>query len=487
MSTDITVIVLAAGGGTRMRSKTMKVLHPIAGRSMVGHVLNAVVGVRPTRVVAVVGHQREQVGPHIQALLPDAVLAVQETQEGTGHAVRIAMQALGDGVTGTVLVAYADTPLLEGATLRAFADDHVASGRAMSILSGDLPDPTGYGRVIRGEDGTVTAIVEQKDATPAQAQVTEVNSGIVAYDAAFLASALPRIGNDNAKGEYYLTDTVALARQDGQVVGAFPLDDVDQTEGANDRAQLAVLARKLNDRILRRWMLEGVTVLDPASTWVDSDVTLAPDVTLLPGVQLLGTTTVAEDAVIGPDCTLKDVEIGEGARVVRTHGELAVIGTGAQVGPFSYLRPGAILGAGGKIGAFVEVKNSHIGAGAKVPHLSYVGDAEIGEGTNIGAGAIFANYDGVVKNRTTIGRHVKTGVHNSFVAPVTVGDGATTGAGSVIRRDVPPGALAVSSGQQRHIEGWVFRKRPGTDAAAAAEAARAVDPGVAATTEGGES
>ena len=488
---EITVIVLAAGGGTRMKSKTMKVLHPIAGRSMVGHVLAAVSAVHPARVVAVVGHQRDQVGPHIQALMPDVVLAVQDDQRGTGHAVTVAMEALGDGVTGTVIVTTGDTPLLEGASLRAFAADHTASGRAMSILSGEVPDPFGYGRVIRDGDGTVSAIVEQKETTPEQAAVREINSGILAFEASFLQDALPRIGNANAKGEYYLTDTVRLARAAGQQVGAFAIDDVQQTEGANDRSELARLARLKNERILEHWMTEGVTIIDPATTWIDVDVTLAPDVTLLPGVQLLGATVVAEDAVIGPDCTLKDVEIGCGAKVVRTHGELAVIGAGASVGPFSYLRPGTRLDAGGKIGAFVEVKNSHIGNGAKVPHLSYVGDADIGEGTNIGAGTIFANYDGVTKHRTVIGRHAKTSSNNTFVAPVTIGDGAVTGAGSVIRRDVPPGALAVSSSQQRHIEGWVFRKRAGTAGAEAAQAAlAAIDepdggPGVGQSAAGG--
>ncbi len=482
---DLTVIVLAAGGGTRMKSKTMKVLHPIAGRSMIGHVLAAVAAVEPTRVVAVVGHQREQVGPHIEALVPGVVLAVQESQDGTGHAVRIAMEALGRGQTGTVIVTTGDTPLLEGASLRAFAEDHAGSGRVVSVLTGEVPDPTGYGRVIRDEDGSVAAIVEHKEASPEQATVREINSGILAFDAAFLEEVLPRLSNDNAKNEYYLTDTVKLARDAGRQVGAFRVEDVLQTEGANDRAEMAELAHEKNRRILRRWMAEGVTVVDPATTWVDVDVVLASDVTLLPGVQLLGATVVGEDAVVGPDCTLKDVEIGEGARVVRTHAELAVIGAGADVGPFSYLRPGARLGAQGKIGAFVEVKNSQIGAGAKVPHLSYVGDAEIGEGTNIGAGTIFANYDGQKKHRTVIGRHARTASNNTFVAPVTIGDGAATGAGSVIRRDVPPGALAVSSGQQRHIEGWVFRKREGTPSADAAREAIDSGPGVADTGERG--
>jgi bifunctional UDP-N-acetylglucosamine pyrophosphorylase/glucosamine-1-phosphate N-acetyltransferase len=479
-STDhaITVIVLAAGGGTRMKSKTMKVLHPLAGRSMIGHVLSAVAAVEPHRVVAVVGTQREQVAPHIEELLPGAVLAVQETQDGTGHAVQVAWAALepADRV-GTVLVAYGDTPLLEGESLRAFAADHVAAGRGVSILSGIVADPFGYGRVLRDESGAVTGIVEQKDASAEQAAVNEINSGILAFDAGFLDRALPRLTNDNADGEYYLTETVALAREDGLDVGAFAIDDVLQTEGANDRVQLAALAKEKNRRILTRWMRDGVTIIDPESTWIDVDVRLAPDVTILPGVQLLGATVVEEDAVIGPDSTLKDVEVGVGARVVRTHAVLAVIGAGANVGPFSYLRPGTELGVGGKIGAFVETKNAQIGDGAKVPHLSYVGDAEIGEGTNIGAGTVFANYDGVAKHRTVVGRHARTASNNTFVAPVHIGDGAGTGAGAVVREDVPAGALAVSAGKQRTIEGWAVQKRAGTPQGRAAEAAGATARG----------
>ncbi len=475
-STGVTVIVLAAGGGTRMKSKTMKVLHPIAGRSMIGHVLTAARMVEPTRVVAVVGHQREQVGAHIQQFDPSVTLAVQETQEGTGHAVRVAVEALG-GCTGTVLVSTGDTPLLEGESLREFVAAHHASGDAMTILSGVVDDPTGYGRVIR-TGGGVTAIVEERECSEDEAKVREINSGILAFDADFLTDALARLQPHPHKAEYYLTDTVALAVESGLGVGAVPIDDWRQTEGANDRAELAALGAEKNARILNHWMSEGVSIMDPATTWIDVDVTLSPDVTLLPGVQLLGATTVAEDAVIGPDTTLKDCEVGAGARVIRTHAELAVIGEDALVGPFSYLRPGTSLAAGGKIGAFVETKNAVIGRGAKVPHLSYVGDAEIGEGTNIGAGTIFANYDGVAKHRTVIGRHARTGSGNVFVAPVTVGDGAVTGAGSTIRRSVPPGALAVSGGPQRLVEGWVFRRREGTAAADAAREALAGDPGV---------
>jgi len=468
---NLTVIVLAAGGGTRMKSKTMKVLHPIAGRSMIGHVLRAVQAVEPTRVVAVVGHQREQVGPHIMELVPTALLAIQETQEGTGHAVRIAMEAAG-ATTGTVIVAAGDTPLLEGDSLRAFAIEHEAAQRAVSILSGRVPNPFGYGRIVRNHEGDVEAIVEEKEATPEQREIDEINSGILAFDAEFLVSALARITNDNAKGEYYLTDAVHLAREDGLTVGAHLIDDVAQTEGANDRAQLAELGKELNRRIVRRWMLDGVTVMDVATTWIEADVVIGSDATILPGTQLLGATVIGEDAVIGPDTTLKDCEIGAGARVIRTHGELAVIGDRATVGPFAYLRPGTQLGVGGKIGTFVETKNSRIGDGAKVPHLSYVGDAEIGEGANIGAGTIFANYDGVAKHRTTVGRHAKTGSNNTFVAPVTIGDGAGTAGGTVVRRNVPPGALAVSSSAQRNLEGWTESKRAGTAQAGAAGAAR---------------
>ena len=457
MSSDLTVIVLAAGGGTRMKSKTAKVLHEIGGRSMVGHVLAAVKVLDPTRVVAVVGHQREQVGPHIEALLPGVMLAVQEDQQGTGHAVRVAMQAAGS-TSGSVLVVYGDTPLLKGESLRAFAQEHEAAQSAVSVLSAVMDDPFGYGRIVRKDEGDLEAIVEERDATVEQREIREIGSGIFAFDAEFLVEALPRIGNDNAKGEYYLTDTVALAREAGLTVAAFPLEDVIQTEGANDRVQLAHLGRELNRRIVEAWMRQGVTVMDPATTWVDADVTLALDVTLLPGTQLLGATVVAEDAVIGPDTTLKDCEIGAGARVVRAHGELAVVGDGANVGPYAYLRPNTRLESGGKIGTFVETKNARIGAGAKVPHLSYVGDAEIGEDTNIGAGTIFANYDGVSKHRTTVGKGVKGGANNTYVAPVEIGDGAMTGGGTVVRRDVPPGALAVSGGPQRNLERKLERR-----------------------------
>jgi bifunctional UDP-N-acetylglucosamine pyrophosphorylase/glucosamine-1-phosphate N-acetyltransferase len=480
---ELTVVVLAAGGGTRMKSKTMKVLHHIGGRSMIGHVLTAVRSVEPHRVVAVVGHQREQVGAHVMELVPDTVLAVQEVLDGTGGAVRVALQASGT-TRGTVVVATGDTPLLEGESLRRFVADHRAAEQVVSILSGIVANPFGYGRILRNDEGDVEGIVEEKDASPQQREIAEISSGILAFDAEFLVGALSRLTNDNAKGEYYLTDTVKIAREDGLTVGAFPIDDVMQTEGINDRVQLAEMGKELNRRIVTRWMRDGVTVMDPGTTWIDADVKLEADVTILPGVQLLGATVVAEDAVIGPDTTLKDCEVGSGARVVRAHAELAVIGDRATVGPFAYLRPGTVLGAEGKIGTFVETKNARIAEGAKVPHLSYVGDAEIGERANIGAGTIFANYDGLAKHRTTVGRWFRGGSNNTFVAPVDIGDGAATGGGTVVRHDVPPGALAVSSGPQRNLAGWVTSKRAGTPQAEAARQSLG-GPGDASDEEGG--
>ncbi|MEH3068535.1 MAG: bifunctional UDP-N-acetylglucosamine diphosphorylase/glucosamine-1-phosphate N-acetyltransferase GlmU [Aeromicrobium erythreum] len=467
-SSPVTAIVLAAGAGTRMKSRTAKVLHELGGRSMLVHALQAVRQVGAARVVAVVGHDREQVSAAVTAHDAGVVQAVQEEQRGTGHAVRVALDALDDVPEGTVLVTYGDVPLLTAHTLSTLLLDHTHEGRAVTILTAELPDPTGYGRILRDEHGAVVAIREHKDADEPERLVKEVNSGILAVDAVFLDHATRKLDTDNAQGELYLTDIVATAVREGRPVGAHVLEDVWQTKGVNDRVQLAELAAELNRRTTEHWMRQGVTIVDPATTWIDSDVTLGADTVLHPGTQLLGATTVGEGATIGPDTTLRNVEVGDGASVVRTHGSDAVVGEGASVGPFAYLRPGAELGARGKIGTFVEVKNATLGEGAKVPHLSYVGDAEIGEGTNIGAGTITANYDGVHKHRTVVGRHARTGSDNVFVAPVTIGDGAFTGAGTIVREDVPPGALAVSSGSQRTIDGWVQRKRPGTPSADAA-------------------
>ncbi|MCW2840327.1 MAG: glmU [Aeromicrobium sp.] len=469
---QVTAIVLAAGSGRRMKSARAKVLHEIAGRSMIEHALVAVAeaGVRTT--VAVVGHDRDQVSAAIAAHDPSVVLAVQEQQNGTGHAVHVALESLDTPPEGTVVVTYGDVPLLSSQTLSELLVDHRAAARIVTILTAEVGDPTGYGRIVRDRDGAVTAIREHRDADDVERSIREINSGILVVDAEFLRHAVASLETDNAQGELYLTDIVGRAVAEGRPVGAHVLEDVWQTEGVNDRVQLARIGRELNRRITTHWMTEGVTIVDPDTTWIDSAVTLAADVTILPGTQLLGATVVAAGATIGPDTTLCNVEVGERATIVRTHGSDAVVGADATVGPFAYLRPGAELGEGGKIGTFVEVKNSQIAAGAKVPHLSYVGDATIGEGTNIGAGTIFANYDGVNKNRTTVGRHARTASNNTFVAPVDIGDGAHTGAGTTVRHDVPPGALAVGTSGQRNIEGWVADRRPGSTSDRAAREAQ---------------
>src|SRR6478735_2840830 len=441
------VIVLAAGEGTRMRSATPKVLHTLAGRSMLGHALAAAQALEPRRTAVVVRHEREAVAAHAREVMPQVLVADQDDVPGTGRAVQCALSVLdaaaqaeaasaGDGpgepgsasgvlVEGPVVVLAGDIPLLDGETLGELLAAHAADGNAVTVLTTEVADPTGYGRILRaGPDapdaGDVLGIVEEKDATDAQRAIAEINSSVYVFDAAVLRGAFGRLGRDNAQGEVYLTDVLAIARGDGGRVRALRTDDPVLVEGVNDRAQLAVLRAELNRRVLDRWMRAGVTVVDPATTWVDVDVELAQD---------------------------------------------------ATVGPFAYLRPGTVLGERGKIGTFVETKNAEIGAGSKVPHLSYVGDATIGEETNIGAASVFVNYDGVSKSRTTIGSHCRTGSDNMFVAPVTVGDGAYTGAGTVVRKDVPPGALAINVAPQRNLEGWVQDKRAGTAAAEAALAA----------------
>lgn len=476
----LAVVILAAGAGTRMKSKTPKVLQPIAGRSMLAHAMHAAAAVEPEQLVVVVGHQSALVAAaanDIAAQLGTPLATpLQEEQNGTGHAVECGLSAVPDAFAGTVIVTAADVPLLDGATLRRLAEAHAqAPHAAITVLTTTAPDPTGYGRIVRDGEGQVAAIVEQADATATQRAIDEVNSGVYAFDAAFLRQALTELSVDNAQGELYLTDAVKIARAAGASVRALHIDDEHLVAGANDKVQLAALGAELNRRIVERWMRAGVTVVDPASTIIDVEVRLEPDATIHPGTQLHGGTTIAEDAVVGPDSTLTDVQVGERASVVRTHGSESVISADATVGPFAYLRPGTILGAAGKIGAFVESKNANIGAGSKVPHLTYVGDATIGEQTNIGASCVFVNYDGVAKHHTVIGSHVRAGSDTMFVAPLNIGDGAYTAAGTVVRKDVPPGALAVTSGTQRNLDGWVEKRWPDTKSAAAARSALATE------------
>lgn len=455
-----------------MKSATPKVLHEISGRSLVGHVVAASRELDPTHLVVVVGHAREQVTAHLAAIDADVRTAVQYEQNGTGHAVRMALEELGDRPAGTVVVVCGDTPLLTGETLAALTATHEADGNAVTVLTAEVPDSTGYGRIVRDDaTGAVTDIVEHKDATDAQRAIREINSGVFAFDGALLADALGKVRTDNSQGEEYLTDVLGILREAGHRVGAAVGADHRQILGINNRVQLAEARALLNARLLERAMLAGVTIVDPASTLVDVTVTFGQDAIVHPGTQLLGTTHVAERAEVGPNTRLKDTHVGAGARVDNTVADTAVVGESASVGPFAYLRPGTNLGAKAKAGTYVEMKNATIGEGTKVPHLSYVGDATIGEYTNIGAASVFVNYDGEHKHHTTVGSHCKTGSDNMFVAPVTIGDGAYTAAGSVITKDVPPGALAVARGQQRNIEGWVARKRPGSAAATAAQSA----------------
>ncbi|MDI5967426.1 bifunctional UDP-N-acetylglucosamine diphosphorylase/glucosamine-1-phosphate N-acetyltransferase GlmU [Streptantibioticus silvisoli] len=467
------VVVLAAGEGTRMKSATPKVLHEICGRTLLGHVVAAARALEPAELVVVVGHAAQQVAGHLAQVDPAVRTAGQAERNGTGPAVRMALESLAaDGVTldGTVVVINGDTPLLTSGTLGRLAAAHERDGNAVTVLTAEVPDATGYGRIVRDADGSVTAIVEQKDADEARRAIREINSGVFAFDAKLLAEALSKVTTDNAQGEEYLTDTLAILRRAGHRVGAAPADDHQEIAGVNNRVQLAQARRTLNDRLLHDAMLAGVTVVDPASTWVDVTVEFEPDAVLLPGTTLRGATRIGAGAQVGPHSMLTDSVVGEGARLSFTVAEGARVGTGANVGPYAYLRPGTVLGAQAKAGTFVEMKNASVGEGSKVPHLSYVGDATIGEHTNIGAASVFVNYDGEHKHHSVVGSYCKTGADNMFVAPVTVGDGVYTAAGSVIIKDVPSGALAVARGQQRNIEGWVIRKRPGSAAARAAEA-----------------
>jgi bifunctional UDP-N-acetylglucosamine pyrophosphorylase/glucosamine-1-phosphate N-acetyltransferase len=452
------VVVLAAGEGTRMRSATAKVLHELGGRSMLGHVVAAARALDPEHLVVVVGHGRDQVTAALAGLDEGAVAVVQEEQKGTGHAVRIALEGL-DHLDGTVVVVPGDAPLLTTQTFRAMLTTHADAGAATTVLTAELADATGYGRVVRGANGAVSAIVEHKDADEQTRQLREINTSVYAFSAGPLREALGKLGTDNAQGEEYLTDVVALHRDAGLTVAAHITSESAEAMGVNDRAQLAEAARVLRERVNREHMLAGVAILDPATTWIDADVTLEPDATVLPNTQLKGRTVVRRGAVVGPDTTLTSTEVGAGATIRRTTADGAVIGDGADVGPYSYLRPGTRVGKGAKVGAYVEVKASTIGAGSKVPHLSYVGDATIGERSNIGAATVFVNYDGESKHSTVVGDDVRVGSDTMLVAPVTIGDGAYTAAGSVITEDVPPGALGIGRGRQRNIDGWVAKRR----------------------------
>jgi bifunctional UDP-N-acetylglucosamine pyrophosphorylase/glucosamine-1-phosphate N-acetyltransferase len=465
-----TVVVLAAGEGKRMKSALPKVLHPLLGRTLLGHVLAAAAPLAAERTLVVVGHGADQVGGHLAEVAPDATPVLQAEQRGTGHAVRVALDAAGD-LTGTVVVLNGDVPLLRAETLAALVEAHEKAGAAATVLAAEVADPAGLGRIVRDPAGRLERIVEERDASPDQRRIREINAGIYAFDATLLRDALGKLSSDNDQGEEYLTDLFGLLAAAGESVAVHLADDATETLGCNDRAELAALRRQLRDRINLAWMRSGVTILDPATTWIDVTARVGPEAVIDQNTQLGGSTVVGDGATVGPDTTLIDTTVGVGATVLRSHAVGAEVGPQASVGPYAYLRPASRLARKAKVGTFVETKNAQIGEGSKVPHLSYVGDATIGEQSNIGAATVFVNYDGVAKHHTVIGSHARTGADNMFVAPVKIGDGAYTAAGSVIVEDVPPGAMGVARAQQRNIADWVQRKRAGTAAAQAAERA----------------
>ena len=464
------VIILSAGEGAPMKSTVPKVLHPLCGRSMLGHAIAAARALGPQRLIVVAGHRAGEVTAHVAGEAPEAEVVVQDEQGGTGHAVRTVTEALGP-IDGQVIVTNGDMPLLRGTTLADLARAHDGAGDMVTVLTAKVSAPAGYGRIVRDASGAISGIVEEPDATAEQGLVNEINSGCYAFDGAMLASAVTRIAAANVLGREYLTDVVSILRGGGHRVGTFLAADPSEILAVNDRVQLAQARRIYNDRLLERWMRSGVTIIDPATTWLDADVTLEPDAEIGPSTQLEGRTAIAAGARVGPGCVLRDTVVGAGATVINAVSESAEIGPGASVGPYTRLRPGTKLGPGTRAGSFVEMKNAVVGEGSKVPHLTYVGDADIGSGTNIGAATIFVNYDGVAKHHTSVGDQVRIGSDTMLIAPVEVGDGAYTAAGSVVTENVPPGAMAIGRARQRNVPGWVARRRPGTRSAAAAEAA----------------
>ena len=461
-----TVVVLAAGEGTRMKSSTPKVLHEVAGRTLVGHVLNAVDSLKPKHVRVVVGAGREAVEAHLSNIAPSVTTIFQERRGGTGHATQLALADT--KISGTILILAGDTPLLTGQSLQQLLDLHHAGGFTASVLTAEHPDPTGYGRIVRGDDGSLLRIVEERDADDFVKAIYEVNSGVYAFDAKALSGAIGKLSTDNSQGELYLTDVIEILRNEGGSIAAAMIEDFVEILGVNDRVQLAESAALLRDRINEEFMRAGVTILDPTTTWIDATAEIASDVTIYPGTSILGNSKIATGAIIGPRTNIDSCTVLSGAKIIESNCIEATIGKDAQVGPYSYLRKDTVLGTGAKAGSFVEMKNASVGDGSKVPHLSYVGDATIGEGTNIGAATIFVNYDGVDKHHTTVGDHVRIGSDSMLVAPVSIGDGAYTAAGSVITEDVPPGAMGVARGKQRNVLGWVMRKRSGSQSAKAA-------------------
>jgi bifunctional UDP-N-acetylglucosamine pyrophosphorylase / glucosamine-1-phosphate N-acetyltransferase len=453
---SLVALILAAGEGTRMKSDRPKVAHQVLGKPMVNWVVSAASDAGCERIVVVTGHHAEAV----ETLLPEGVSSVrQQEQLGTGHAVVSARDAIG-AFSGSLVVLSGDTPLLSADTIAGLAAMRESSGAALTLLTTRLPDATGYGRIVRDmKDGSVARIVEEKDCTPQEREITEVNTGTYCFDARVLFAHLDRLTTENAQGEYYLTDMVEVFTREGLEVSASTTDDPLETIGVNSRVQLAEASKIAQSRINRRLMFEGVTMLDPDLVWIGPDAHVGRDVELLPMTFVLGQTTVGDRAVIGPNTRLIDSTVAEGAIVDASVVVGADVGNDATVGPVSYLRAGAVLKAGSKAGACVEIKKSIVGEGSKVPHLSYIGDTTIGKNVNVGAGTITCNYDGEKKHETHIEDGAFIGSDTMLVAPVTIGEGAVTAAGSTIARDVPAGALALERSDQVVVDGWVERRR----------------------------
>jgi bifunctional UDP-N-acetylglucosamine pyrophosphorylase/glucosamine-1-phosphate N-acetyltransferase len=448
---SLEIVILAAGQGTRMRSALPKVLHPVAGNSMLGHVIHSARQLQPQRIHVVIGHGADAVRERLAA--DDLNFVLQDKQLGTGHAVAQAVPFI---TADTVLILYGDVPLIEVETLQRLLTQ--VTPQQLGLLTVELDDPTGYGRIVRDASGKVAAIVEQKDANETERAITEGNTGILALPFERLGEWMGRLSNNNAQGEYYLTDVIAMAVSDGLVVATEQPHDAMEVQGANDRKQLAELERHYQLRASRRLMAQGVTLRDPARFDVRGEVTVGRDVLIDINVILEGRVVIEDDVVIGPNCVIKDSILRKGVVIkANSHIEGAVLGEGSDAGPFARLRPGTVLEARAHVGNFVELKNAHMGEGAKAGHLAYLGDAEIGARTNIGAGTITCNYDGVNKWKTTLGEDVFIGSNNSLVAPVDIASGATTAAGSTITSNVDKSQLAVGRARQKNIDGW---KRP---------------------------
>lgn len=450
----VTALIMAAGQGTRMRSSLPKVLHPVCGRPMIAWPILAARQAGADRVAVIVSPDR-----NLGDALPDGVETIEQPESnGTGGAVRSALEIVRE--SPRVLVLSGDVPLISSDVITGLLASQDESGASATVMTAILEDPGSYGRVVRGGDGTIRKIVEAKtdgDATREELAIREINSGTYVFDGESLAWALGELSSDNAQGEYYLTDVIAVMRSRGELVTAHVSKDPAINLGVNNRFDLAVVEAEARQRILERHMLAGVTIVDPATTWIDAGVTIGQDSRIEPGTSLRGATEVGEGTVVGPHSTVVDSGIGDRSEVIHSFVTLCELGEGCSVGPFAFLRPGAKLADGAKAGTFVEVKNSNVGVGSKIPHLSYVGDADIGDGSNLGAGTITANYDGTEKHRTKIGSNVRIGVDTMLVAPVEVGDGAYTGAGAVIRESIPPGALSVSKNDQRNVDDYAGR------------------------------